>query len=251
MPVTKGVVQVLNKQGLWTHFCARQSVTPHIPLFESDSATGAVHTLPYGKDRRLVLMRSEAMEQQVIYEVEKVLADYAEGGDRYDGLIYMMFWEEQGTVLPLYIGKSEKYGVGEGNLSANIAGIRRNTGKFCRWGYAYFYHLGDLSAVVCPGHPPERRVGKYARWAERLFADFPQGYPSASPRLVRPVWFWVQAWPRTETGIWREWGATSLTFLEYLLIGAAAELFPDCLLNTEGVTRGTAKRACWREVSIL
>ena len=38
-------------------------------------------------------------------------------------------------------------------------------------------------------------------------------------------------------GLWTDYGARSLTFLEYLLIGVASDLFPDALLNTEGVNR--------------
>jgi hypothetical protein len=35
-------------------------------------------------------------------------------------------------------------------------------------------------------------------------------------------------------GLWTEYGETSLTFLEYQLVGVASDLFPDTLLNTEG-----------------
>ena len=35
------------------------------------------------------------------------------------------------------------------------------------------------------------------------------------------VYFWVKAWERGEVGIWEEFGAISLTFLEYLLVGVA------------------------------
>jgi hypothetical protein len=37
--------------------------------------------------------------------------------------------------------------------------------------------------------------------------------------------------------IWREFGACPLAFAEYLLIGVAGLLFPDDLLNDEGVNR--------------
>jgi hypothetical protein len=90
-----------------------------------------------------------------------------------------------------------------------------------------------LSAVICPGHPPERTNLKYVKWANRLF----ESYPSDSPQLRREVRFWVKAWKRGDVGIWKEYGTTSLTFLEYLLIGVASDLFPDTLLNDEGVNR--------------
>ena len=43
---------------------------------------------------------------------------------------------------------------------------------------------------------------------------------------------------RIERGrLWRGYGATLLTFLEYQLIGVASDLFPEILLNAEGVNR--------------
>ena len=143
-----------------------------------------------------------------------------------------MYWKEGNDVIPLYIGKSEKLGKRK-NLSENIKDIARNNGKFCRWGYNYAYHIGDLSAVVCMGHEESKKRVKYRKSAEKLFIDF----PSKSPRLKRQVWFWLAAWRNGDTGIWKEYGATSLTFLEYLLIGITSDLFRDYLLNEEGVNR--------------
>ena len=40
-----------------------------------------------------------------------------------------------------------------------------------------------------------------------------------------------------EYGIWRDFGPTRLTFLEYLLIGVASATFVKDLLNEEGVNR--------------
>ncbi|MBD3882467.1 hypothetical protein IFO70_11915 [Phormidium tenue FACHB-886] len=49
------------------------------------------------------------MESLVVQEVNKVLWDFQAGTDEYEGLIYMMFWCNGQQVIPLYIGKSEKY----------------------------------------------------------------------------------------------------------------------------------------------
>lgn len=220
------------KQHLWIEFCREHDVhESSSPLFDSNS--GVAVTFGYGSVGRLLLKRSAEMDSLIIGEAAKVIEDYNSGAGLYEGLIYMMFYEEGGNVLPLYIGKSEKYGRRGGNLSANIQNIERNQGKFCRWGYNYAYHIGDLSAVVCPGHPPEKFNPKYIKWANLLF----ESYPSGRPRLRREVRFWVKAWERGDVGIWKEYGATSLTFLEYLLIGVASDLFPDTLLNDEGVNR--------------
>jgi hypothetical protein len=56
-------------------------------------------------------------------------------------------------------------------------------------------------------------------------------------RLKRDTFFWMQAWKRGMVGIWEDYGPTSLTFLEYLLIGVASDRFPGILLNNEGVNR--------------
>jgi hypothetical protein len=140
------------------------------------------------------------MDALIIKECNKVIEDFNFGAGEYDGLIYMMFWEDAGNILPLYIGKSEKYGRRGGNLSANIKNIQRNHGNFCRWGYNYAYHIGDLSAVVLPGHPPEKINPKYVKWANRLF----ESWPSSNPKLRRETRFWMKAWKRGEVGIWRE-----------------------------------------------
>ena len=173
------------------------------------------------------------MDELIVSEVRKVIQDYADGQYCYEGLIYLMYKIRGQLVIPLYVGKSEKYGKDGGNLSANIKAIERNQHKFCRWGYGYAYHMGDLSAVVCTGHPEEKRTQKYKRWADRLFKK----YPTVEPKLKAPVHFWIKAWKKGETGIWPEFGPTSLTFLEYLIVGVASDLFPQRLLNDEGTNR--------------
>ena len=85
--------------------------------------------------------------------------------------------------------------------------------------------------VVCPGHPTAN--AKYRKWADRLF----ESWPNSELRLRRETRFWIEAWRRGGVGPWREYGSTSLPFLEYQLIGVASDLFPGVLLNEEGVNR--------------
>lgn len=171
------------------------------------------------------------MEQLIISEVSKVIEDFNNKTEIYDGLIYMMYREESNEIIPLYIGKSEKYGK-SGNLSANIKNISGNKHNFCRWGNNYAYHIGDLSAVVF-GHE-KYQTRKYTKWADAIF----ESYPATELRLKFDVKFWIKAWKSSDTGIWEEFGETNLTFLEYLLIGVASSVFPNDLLNSEGVNRG-------------
>ena len=220
------------KQEIWNSFCKRYQVKDTgVPMFSIND--GAVSIIKIGKNDRMVLKRSQDMETLIITEVSKVLEDYSSGKDLFEGLIYMMYYLANDSVIPLYIGKSEKYGKFSGNLSENIKNIEKNKYKFCRWGYGYDYHIGDLSAVVCEGHPNQKIRPKYKKWAKALFAN----YPSSTLRLRFPVYYWIMAWEKGQIGIWEDFGATSLTFLEYLLIGVASDLFPEHILNEEGVNR--------------
>jgi hypothetical protein len=221
------------KLTLWNKFCQNHKIADTgVPLFSISN--NSVNIVEIGKvNRRYVLQRSPQMENLVISEVKKVLDDFNAGSEQYEGLIYMMYRVDDGQIVPLYIGKSEKYGKKGRNLSVNIEKIAHNKGKFCRWGHQYDYHIGDLSAIVCKGHPVEKQRLKYRKWADKLFKN----YPSGSPCLKSPVYFWMNAWEKGGIGIWEDFGSTNLTFLEYLLIGVASDLFPNDLLNDEGVNR--------------
>jgi hypothetical protein len=221
------------KFNLWNNFCSEYfNKKLAMPLFSTNGSI--VNTKKYGKDNRILLMRSEQMEALIIQEVSKVLDDFDKATNIYEGLIYMMYWfDEQQQVIPLYIGKSEKYGQKGDNLSANIRNITRDKSKFCRWGNDYAYHIGDLSAVVCPGHLDTKISPKYKNWAKRLF----ELYPSDNPSLKKPTYFWIYAWEKGNVGIWKDFGSTPLSALEYHLISLASNIFSDCLLNHEGVNR--------------
>jgi hypothetical protein len=146
----------------------------------------------------------------------------------------MMVKKVGDDVVPFYIGKTETIRKGDRNLSVNIKNLHTDRSKFARWGDGYAYHIGDLSAVVLPGHDPGKINKKYKDWAESLFLK----YPTETPELKDEVFFWAKAWKKEEVGIWPDFGATRLTFLEYLLIGVASSAFPDDLLNREGQNRG-------------
>jgi hypothetical protein len=204
-----------------------------VPLFDFDDSL-VVATTEIGKrPRRSVLARSAAMEAMVENQVRHLVEDWHAKRHAYDGLIYMMFWRRDGKIIPLYIGKTETFGKGDNNLSANIAGIPGSKANYARWGDNYAYHVGDLSAVVLLGHPEEKVSAKYRAWADALFVA--TGVPQ--PKLREPVHFWTKAWSRSDVGIWSEFGPTRLTFLEYLLIGVASAAFPKILLNREGQNR--------------
>ncbi len=190
-----------------------------------------------GELLRPVLARSPAMEALVIAEAAKLVDDWRSGQHRYGGLIYCMGWHQNGMVVPLYIGKAETLGKGDGNLSANLKNLATDRSKFARWGDNYAYHIGDLSACVLPGHSEGKRSAKYESWASTLF----ESAPEVRPRLREPVYFWTRAWESSEVGIWEDFGPTPLAFLEYLMIGVASRVSPK-LLNREGRGRRSYPR---------
>lgn len=174
------------------------------------------------------------MSAMVIDTVQRVVSTPASTAE---GLLYIMHrLDRNSRVVPLYIGKAARHGRFGALVLANLANIERDQGKFARWGYNYAYHLGDLSAAILPGHSLQKAVPKYAKWVKTLF----QCAPTSKPRLRFDVHFWCTAWGPDKIGIWREFSPCPLAFAEYLLIGVAGVLFPNDLLNEEGVNRVTS-----------
>jgi hypothetical protein len=224
----------MNPLKIWDSFCERMQIHDNaVPLFQTDQLN--VKTKLIGKQtKKSILVRSSQMENLIHSETDILTDDWEQANDQFDGLIYMVFYKNNGSVIPLYIGKAETIGKGERNLSVNIKSLRTDKSKFARWGDSYAYHIGDLSAAVLPGHEQSKINKKYTDWAKTLFIET----PTLLPKLRQEVYFWCKAWDKKSTGIWEDFGPTRLTFLEYLLIGVASAAFPDVLLNREGQNRG-------------
>ena len=104
------------KKDIWNSFCNRYQIAETgVNLFAQNNDD--VNVIEIGKKKRFVLERSKDMETLVIAEVSKVLKDYSSGEGLFEGLIYMMYHLSNNNFIPLYIGKSEKYGKFSGNLS--------------------------------------------------------------------------------------------------------------------------------------
>ena len=216
------------KQAIWDKFCSRFSISEtSVQLFATDEEGNVQHKL-VGKDQRPILMRSHECESMILSVTDLLVDDWTNKANQFDGMIYMMGWKQAGKFVPLYIGKTETFGKGDRNLSANIKNLHKDKSKFARWGDNYAYHIGDLSACFLPGHAQEKKTMKYQSWADCLFTKGTQ--------LRQPVYFWAKAWNPAHIGIWEEYGATPLAFLEYLLIGVAGEISSK-LLNKEGISR--------------
>lgn len=217
--------------GLWHSFAEHHNIlADSVPLFTL-TADNEVCTARYGADKRRVLQRSAAMEAVLIQLSDRLSPTSSSYLPSAEGILYMMLWHQDGKPTPLYIGRTHKVGK-TGAFSANVRNLRSNSGKFARWGYNYAYHMGDLSAVVCAGHPTGKQTNKYRRWADRLF----DGGSASSLCLKQPVYFWATLWTPDSLSIWKSFTPCSLAFQEYLLIGVCSALYPDTLLNTEGVS---------------
>ena len=231
------------KRTLWEAWLDRNVNTDDpTPLFATESSAGGdptdgdslrVELIEYGQRRRRpVLRRSDEMDQRLRDAVETVVNDHEARGGEYDGLVYLMYALEGSRVVPYYIGKTGTFRRADEGLSANLDSVSAAGGKFARWGYGDAYHIGDLSAAVLAdcddvdtaNHSDPK--GKYRRWATRLFEP-------GTRRLRRPVYVWLRAWDRSE-GPYPD-TYPYLAELEYQLVGIAYELFPETLLNTEGV----------------
>ena len=227
------------KRTLWEGWIDRNVDTDNpVPLFATESPAdgdggGRVKLLEYGQRRRRpVLRRSDAMDERLQSAIETVVDDHKTRSGGYDGLVYLMYALEGSRVVPYYIGKTGTFRRADDGLSANLDSVSAAGGKFARWGYGDAYHIGDLSAAVladCDGVDTTNHSDpkdKYRRWAKQLFEP-------GTRRLRRPVHIWIRAWDRSE-GPYPD-TYPFLAELEYQLVGIAYELFPERLLNTEGV----------------
>ena len=212
----------------WNSFFENNLAEPHIPLFETNGLD--VVDFRRGKKNHRFLKRSQEMEAAIRIAGEEIIKAHNDPTTSIDGMIYCMYTLTDGAVNPLYVGKAERVG-SKGGLSANFRDTHTPSGlKFARWGYGYAYHIGDLSKAVF-GHEG-KPVPKYRRWQEALF-DGPTAH------LKEQVFFWCKVWNHNEVGPWTEYGPTSLSFLEYQLIGVGSKINPN-ILNSEGTSFKTS-----------
>ena len=206
----------------WDEICSEMNFSKEaVPLFETTPEQG-VKTMLYGKKHpRKVLQRSAAMEAQLNHIKGSIEQDYQSQANQIEGLLYLMFWQCDSKIVPLYIGKAEKVGKTADKLSDTIT----QASEFMRWGYDHDSHLGDLSAWVC-AHAEKHKRPNYLRWAQCLFLDF----PAEQPQLRYPTWFWAEIYPAP--GLKGSLG--TLKEAERSWIAAAAAFSPETLVNVQG-----------------
>ena len=191
-----------------------------VPLFDTDGQL-LVRTKESGPHRKRLLCRSPAMEAAIIEMVELGIQQ-----PEWAGVLYVMGWGTGVSFRPLYVGKAEKKGLKK-PLSGNLVKLGRDKSKFARWGDGLDYHIGDLSQAmfVFGGYRPPTR--KYRRWADRLFTQFDP------PLLREPVHLYLAGWTEMSSGPSEL--LTSLASAEKEVIALASAMFPETLLNVDGV----------------
>lgn len=133
--------------------------------------------------------------------------------ETWTGFVYVMHWQHDQVILPLYIGKAERIGT-KGGLSFNVSGIGNNQHAFGRWGYGIAYHIGDLSHAMLGGQAYQAPTKKYRAWAERLFRKMDP------PELREPVFVSLVSWhenmqgPSGLPGRYPRWKRNSSRYLE-------------------------------------
>lgn len=225
----------MSKDDVWAQWVDIHDLDGSVPLFETDGDS-VVQTERFGNGpyKRDVLKRSADMERLVIEQAEKVETDFHERGQQYEGVVYLMYWlDPNDDVVPLYIGKSGKFESTGYNLNPNLKYIRERKSRFARWGYGTAFHIGGLSETYfdssweSTGETPRSSKG---RWIQTLFEP-------KSRRLKQDVYLWMKAWEVNDIGPYTPETEASpyLEELEHQLIALAWELYPDLLLNTEGL----------------
>lgn len=149
-------------------------------------------------------------------EMQRFYSDLIEdvrNGSVFCGIIYCMYWIRNSEIVPLYIGKTERYGR-NGNISTNLN--PGAAGPFGRWGYGNDYHMGDLGAGL-------RGEDRYQDWVEKLFKS------RADLKLWARVFFGATAWTHYDRCSCGQ--RVNVAALETCLIRHAREFFPGNNLN--------------------
>ena len=131
---------------------------------------------------------------------------------RWDGLLYVHYHRQKSVHYTLE--KLRKLaGMG---ACLRISKMAQKAEAYLPDGDMVIHTIVDLSAVIFDHQG--KSTPKYEKWARELFSDF------RKPLLKHKVYFWCEAWDNSLEGPWTEYGPTSLSFLEYQLIGLGSKL---------------------------
>lgn len=206
---------------LWSDWTRRYVETEDpAPLFETDDEL-QVQVDTYGEDDRRVLQRSDTMEIRLKVAGRKLVRDWTDGADEYEGLILLMYWLEDGEVVPIHVQREHTTRSKSEALNPHLQDLRGSrTVNFARWGDGLDHFIGGLSAVVFDQDAIQRR--RYRRWAAHIFAE--------GRRLERPVYHMALPWHEDDEGPYFDY-ELGLKQLEYQIVTMARELYEEMPLN--------------------
>jgi hypothetical protein len=212
----------------WFVFCHQTGLTDEgVPLFRTKDGRALVGNI--GKGGRQVIARSQGMESLILRESAKVAADFESRGEAYEGLLFIVYTEDdEGGPEPMHIGSVPKFGP-DGGYNKALKNIKAgaNQHPFAGWGYNKSAFFGGLSSLVVDkaGIDPTGR-NHYSPWAARLFAE-----PLVQRQLSHPVYFWARAWDPELRGPWMEYGPCGLAALKLQLQAIADGVWDAPLLD--------------------
>ncbi len=212
----------------WFVFCHQTGLTDEgVPLFRTKG--GRALTGKIGKGDRQVIVRSQGMESLILRETAKVAADFEARGEGYEGLLSIVYTEDdEGMPEPLHIGSVPTIGP-DGGYNKALNGIKAgaNQHPFAGWGYNKSGFFGGLSSLVVDksGIDPGGR-NHFSPWAARLFEE-----PLVQRQLRHPTYFWARAWDPQLRGPWMEYGPAGLAALKLQLQAVAHGIWDEPLLG--------------------
>lgn len=177
-----------------------------------------------------ILQRSPEVTRLLSTEANR----FKQNSSKYDGLIYIVYTLSQSRIEPVYIGKATSL-CDPNSMALSTASVVPE-----RWSYKNG-HLKGLSESLHRDSNSLDTTRKYDRWVETLFT----GDRSS---LKQSVYLWTQCWGSENTGPYSPYTGVipTLAELEYRLIGLTYSLFPERLLNNEGVPENPEAYASMR-----
>jgi hypothetical protein len=153
--------------------------------------------------------------------IKSIIQEVKDGTTKDKGVVYMMYYLDNGRRVPLYIGKSEFKGR-KRKYSANATNLNP-AGPFLRWGSRPDYHLGDLYEA----YRGNKSTLKYEDWNNSIF--------DSNGEFKKETYLTMTSLDKMKVPIMAF--PTSVTQTESTLITWAGHLFPNDLLNRDGKER--------------
>jgi hypothetical protein len=216
-----------SKERIWKDWIGQQ-ISTHIPLFAKET-----HLKPKCEsvNGSRILRRSNKATKLLASEARIV----QDNPRLYDGLIYLVYTTSNSTIEPVYIGKSTSLCTTDIDSMGEYSAIPE------RWSHNGG-HLKKLSKYLNHKSCASNIEQKYEKWGNAIFS-------TDRRTLKQDVYIWIKAWDSQTSGPYTPYIDVypTLEELEYQLIGLAYTLYPEYLVNREGVPKNPKAYAKMRE----